>query len=98
MSEQFISPREEQIDSTMEEMRETVAEQTPEQKEESLKAGVEMMADDLEENRTFYARMKGVAALRATVEVHHSKEVHGIARQLYGPLGYDSSPRKIRKI
>lgn len=96
MSQEFISSREEQIDSTMNEMREAVAEQTPEQQEESFEAGIEMMDNDLEENRAFYARMKGVAALRATVEVQHSNEVYGTARQLYGPLGYDSSPRKIR--
>lgn len=98
MSEQFISPREEQIDLTMAEMREAVAEQTPEQKEASLKAGVDMMRDDLEENRAFYGRMQGVVALRATVEMQHSNEVYSTARQLYGALGYDSSPRKIRKM
>lgn len=99
MPEEFITSHEEQNADTMTSMRQNAAERTPEEAADMLTAGIDALTGkELEENRAFYARMKGVLALRNTVQMNHSNEVHAIARQLYGPLGYDSSPRKIRKM
>lgn len=97
MAEQFISEREEQVRSTVDRLRASLAGQTPAEKAERFQAGVDMMVDDLEENRAFYARMKGVAALRTTVQRQESDAIYANARQLYGPLGYDTSPREIHR-
>jgi len=86
MPEQFTSEREEKIKSTIDGLRD----RTPEEKAASLARGVDMLVEDLPENREFYDRMQGLTALKAAGFKEKSDRLHELSQQLYGPLGYDS--------
>jgi len=86
MPEQFTSEREERIKSTIDGLRN----RTPEERAESLARGVDMLVEDLPENREFYDRMQGLTALKAAGFKETSDRLHQLSRQLYGPLGYDT--------
>jgi hypothetical protein len=50
-----------------------------------------MMVEDLPENREFYSRMQGKTALKLAGFKEHSETMRKLDRELYGPLGYDTS-------
>jgi hypothetical protein len=87
MSEQLIPDREEHIKSTTDMLRN----RTPEEKAASLARGIDMLVEDLPANREFYDRMKGLRALKAAGYREQSDNLHKYTRDLYGPLGYDTS-------
>ncbi|MEO7905271.1 MAG: hypothetical protein ABIR91_05790 [Candidatus Saccharimonadales bacterium] len=89
----------EKIISTIDAIQKSNANRTPEQKVEMLEDGINALTgEQLKANREFYGRMIGLTALRSTIESPNSDEIYANARQLYGPLGYDSTPRQIRKL
>lgn len=87
MSEQSTSEREDQIKSTID----TLRNRTPEEKAGALVRGIDMMVEDLPENREFYDRMAGLRVLKSAGIQAQSDRLHDLSRQLYGPLGYDTS-------
>jgi len=91
MPEQFTSEREEQIKSTID----TLRNRTPEERAAAFQRGMDMLVEDLPENREFYERMQGLAALKAAGIRQESDRLHELSLQLYGPLGYDTNrPKK----
>ena len=87
MSEQFTSEREVQIKSTID----TLRNRTPEEKAASLTTGVDILVENLPENREFYTRMQGLVALRSVGMQEQSDRLHHLSQQFYGPLGYKTS-------
>jgi len=87
MPEQFTTEREEKTNSIIDGLRD----KTREEKDDALQKGLEMLVEDLPENREFYDRMKGLRALEAVGIRAQSDRLHDLSRQAYGALGYDTS-------
>jgi len=87
MPEQFTTEREEKTNSIIDGLRD----KTREEKDDALQKGLEMLVEDLPENREFYDRMKGLRALEAAGIRAQSDRLHDLSRQAYGALGYDTS-------
>ena len=85
MSE-LIPNREEQIKSTIDKLRN----RTDEEKADDLAKGMDMLVQDLPENREFYARMQGLAALKSAGVQLQSDRLHASSRRAYGVLGYET--------
>ena len=93
MSEQFTFEREDRIKSTIDSLRD----RTPEERAAGLENGIDMLVEDLPENREFYARMQGRKVLELAGFREHSETMKNLDRELYGPLGYDTSVAESKK-
>lgn len=91
MPEQLIEDRDERIEASFETLRADLASRTPEERAAGLARGVDMLVEDLPENREFYDRMKGLRALEAAGVEERSDRLHELSRQMHGPLGYDTT-------